>query len=369
MFPWPCKDIHPSGSCFELRASAPQSTYVQHKNYVLRKIYLCWSVLGAWQNLYFTQPQSVLLRLPHSLPQLFTFFTQLSGRVIQHSVLRTRPSRSLLFIRNYTATMQLTNAIIGAMLATGAIAAPHTHGGKRGSSILARARKFGNSKIGGGGQDFGGDEGSWGFGQGGGYGSSQPSATAAGGSKPTGTSSPAGRASSSSVPSYSSSSSDDDSSTSSSASSDDSSTSTSTSDHSSISSSSSFSSLTTMSNTQWAGAGYSGLYNSGETLKGVSTTFNVLDASVPTDADTGLSTYYASAWIGIDGQGTCSSSDAGLWQAGVDSMVDSSGTLSFYACKSFTVQFLYQINLGSWHGSRPSMGPLAVQETHQKRTS
>lgn len=100
-----------------------------------------------------------------------------------------------------------------------------------------------------------------------------------------------------------------------------------------ITSSGSFSSLDTDSNNQWAGAGYSGLYNSGETLKGVSTTFNVLDATVPTDADTGESTYYASAWIGIDGQESCTDiSNAGLWQAGVDSLIQD-GTLSFYACE------------------------------------
>lgn len=100
-----------------------------------------------------------------------------------------------------------------------------------------------------------------------------------------------------------------------------------------VTSSSSFSSLQTDSNNQWAGAGYQGLYNSGETLKGVSTTFNVLDASVPTDADTGDSTYYASAWIGIDGQESCTDiSNAGLWQAGVDSLLQD-GTLSFYACE------------------------------------
>lgn len=105
-----------------------------------------------------------------------------------------------------------------------------------------------------------------------------------------------------------------------------------TSANKSTSSGSSFSSLQTDSNDQWAGAGYQGLYNSGETLKGVSTTFNVLDASIPTDADTGQSTYYASAWIGIDGQESCTDiSNAGLWQAGVDSMIED-GALSFYAC-------------------------------------
>lgn len=86
-----------------------------------------------------------------------------------------------------------------------------------------------------------------------------------------------------------------------------------------------------MSNDQWAGAGYSGLYSSGEVLHGVSTSFNVLSAAIPTDADTGESMYYASAWIGIDGQGTCADENAGLWQAGVDSTVTSDGTVGFYA--------------------------------------
>lgn len=147
--------------------------------------------------------------------------------------------------------MQLTSAVVGSILVAGAFAAPRHHEGKRGSSLVSRARKFGATKA--------------------------------------------------------------------------------TSANKAVSSGTSFSSLETDSNTQWAGAGYQGLYNSGETLKGVSTTFNVLDASIPTDADTGLSTYYASAWIGIDGQESCTDiSNPGLWQAGVDSMIED-GTLSFYA--------------------------------------
>lgn len=174
--------------------------------------------------------------------------------------------------------MQLTNAVVAAILTAGTLAAPHHHEGKRGSSLLSRARKFGGFKS--------------------------------TGSKTVSAVSSASSSSSSSSASASSSSS---------------------------SSSSSFSSASVDSNDQWAGAGYQGLYNSGETLKGVSTTFNVLDATTPTDADTGESTYYASAWIGIDGQESCTDiSNAGLWQAGVDSMIDSSGTLSFYACELFS---------------------------------
>lgn len=199
--------------------------------------------------------------------------------------------------------MQLTNALVASLLATVAVAgpAPHPHG-KRGSTLKSRARQFGSAKFGGGEGNFGG----WG-GQQGGSGSTTTTSTA----KATTTT----KASSTSTATAA-------------ASTDDSSASTSS------KSSSSFSSLTTMSNDQWAGAGYSGLYSSGETLKGVSATFNVMDASIPTDADADMNDYYASAWIGIDGQDSCTEiTDAGLWQAGVDTYLDSTGAQSFYACE------------------------------------
>lgn len=76
-------------------------------------------------------------------------------------------------------------------------------------------------------------------------------------------------------------------------------------------------------NENWAGA----VLNSGAKYTAVSATFDVLTPSVPKDFTTNLSEYTASAWIGIDGA-YC---DGGLWQAGVDSIVEKNGDTSFYA--------------------------------------
>lgn len=209
--------------------------------------------------------------------------------------------------------MQLTNAVVGALLAATAMAAPRPHGAeKRGSSVRSRARQFSGNNAWSGVNSFK---------DGGNKHSSSSTTTAAAAAATTSTSVKSKTSSTSSAASAAS---------------------TASTSVVESSSSSSFSSLTAMSNDQWAGAGYAGLYNSGETLQGVSATFNVMDASVPTDADTSASDFYASAWIGIDGQESCTEiSDAGLWQAGVDSYIDSTGTQSFYACECLGV-------LGTW---------------------
>lgn len=71
----------------------------------------------------------------------------------------------------------------------------------------------------------------------------------------------------------------------------------------------------------WAGA-----VLTGESVTAASGSFPVLKAAVPTEKETGEKEYTASAWIGLDGY-NCD----GLWQAGVDSIVESSGETSFYA--------------------------------------
>ncbi|KAL1861394.1 hypothetical protein Daus18300_008925 [Diaporthe australafricana] len=71
----------------------------------------------------------------------------------------------------------------------------------------------------------------------------------------------------------------------------------------------------------WAGA-----VLTGKSVTAASGSFPVLKAAVPTEKETGEKEYTASAWIGLDGY-NCD----GLWQAGVDSIVESSGETSFYA--------------------------------------
>lgn len=72
----------------------------------------------------------------------------------------------------------------------------------------------------------------------------------------------------------------------------------------------------------WAGA-----VVTGEGITEASGSFKVLTAKVPTSQEAGESEYTASAWVGMDGYNGC----AGLWQAGVDSIIESSGETSFYA--------------------------------------
>lgn len=76
------------------------------------------------------------------------------------------------------------------------------------------------------------------------------------------------------------------------------------------------------SSPNWAGA-----VVTGDSITEASGSFQVLTAKVPTSQETGESEYTASAWVGLDGYGGCD----GLWQAGVDSIVESSGQTSFYA--------------------------------------
>lgn len=75
-------------------------------------------------------------------------------------------------------------------------------------------------------------------------------------------------------------------------------------------------------NENWAGA-----VVTGESITEASGNFKVLTAKVPTKQETGESEYTASAWVGLSGYSGCD----GLWQAGVDSIVESSGETSFYA--------------------------------------
>lgn len=74
-------------------------------------------------------------------------------------------------------------------------------------------------------------------------------------------------------------------------------------------------------NENWAGA-----VLTGESVTAASGSFPVLKAAVPTQKEAGEKEYTASAWVGLDGY-NCN----GLWQAGVDSIVESSGETSFYA--------------------------------------
>ncbi|KAG8156413.1 hypothetical protein KVR01_013754 [Diaporthe batatas] len=74
-------------------------------------------------------------------------------------------------------------------------------------------------------------------------------------------------------------------------------------------------------NVNWAGA-----LLTGKNVTAASGSFPVPKAAVPTEKEAGLKEYTASAWVGLDGY-NCK----GLWQAGVDSIVESSGETSFYA--------------------------------------
>jgi hypothetical protein len=74
-------------------------------------------------------------------------------------------------------------------------------------------------------------------------------------------------------------------------------------------------------NKNWAGA-----VLTGEGVTAASGSFPVIKATVPTEKEAGEKEYTASAWVGLDGY-NCN----GLWQAGVDSIVESSGETSFYA--------------------------------------
>ncbi|KAM0140851.1 hypothetical protein ACHAP3_002533 [Botrytis cinerea] len=81
-------------------------------------------------------------------------------------------------------------------------------------------------------------------------------------------------------------------------------------------------------NVSWAGAV---LDDGGSTIyTGVYTEFVVPTPKKPTAGETSAEVWTVSSWVGIDGYET-SSACAGLWQAGVDASIDSSGTLSYDA--------------------------------------
>ncbi|KAI0967667.1 peptidase G1 [Xylaria arbuscula] len=90
-------------------------------------------------------------------------------------------------------------------------------------------------------------------------------------------------------------------------------------------------------NESWAGA-----VVTGSSFTGVSATFTVPTPQKPTDGAQQSAPYHiASAWIGMDGY-DCS---GGLWQAGVDGTIESSGT-SFYAWTEFYPANTVEIDLG-----------------------
>ncbi|KUI63180.1 Aspergillopepsin-2 [Cytospora mali] len=74
--------------------------------------------------------------------------------------------------------------------------------------------------------------------------------------------------------------------------------------------------------TNWAGA-----VVTGENITEAYGSFKVLTANIPTKQEAGENSYTASAWVGMSGYSDCS----GLWQAGVDSIIEASGDTSFYA--------------------------------------
>ncbi|KAM3074218.1 hypothetical protein ACMFMF_006239 [Clarireedia jacksonii] len=79
-------------------------------------------------------------------------------------------------------------------------------------------------------------------------------------------------------------------------------------------------------NVSWAGA----VLNDGSTYTGVYGEFTVPTPKKPTVGETSAHTWYVSSWVGIDGY-TQTSNCKGLWQAGVDASIDSTGALSYVA--------------------------------------
>ncbi|KAK6064043.1 peptidase A4 family protein [Seiridium cupressi] len=90
-------------------------------------------------------------------------------------------------------------------------------------------------------------------------------------------------------------------------------------------------------NASWAGA-----VVTGTGFTGVSASFTVPTPKIPTDGETSATYHTASSWIGMDGY-NC---DGGLWQAGVDGTIDSSGALSYYAWYEWYPENTVVIDLG-----------------------
>ncbi|KAF3009393.1 hypothetical protein E8E14_009008 [Neopestalotiopsis sp. 37M] len=105
---------------------------------------------------------------------------------------------------------------------------------------------------------------------------------------------------------------------------------------SSSSSSSAHASADVEYNESWAGA-----VVTGSDMTGVSASFEVPDPAIPTSGQTSATYHTASVWIGMDGY-NC---DGGLWQAGVDATIDSTGT-SFYAWYEWYPEDTVAIDLG-----------------------
>ncbi|KAK6197239.1 hypothetical protein LQW54_010809 [Pestalotiopsis sp. IQ-011] len=90
-------------------------------------------------------------------------------------------------------------------------------------------------------------------------------------------------------------------------------------------------------NESWAGS-----VVTGSGMTGVSGSFVVPEPKIPTSGQVDAQEHVASVWIGMDGY-NCG--DGGLWQAGVDATVDSSGT-SYYAWYEWYPSSTVEIDLG-----------------------
>ncbi|KAI3399466.1 hypothetical protein diail_6728 [Diaporthe ilicicola] len=89
------------------------------------------------------------------------------------------------------------------------------------------------------------------------------------------------------------------------------------------------------------GRNWAGAVLTGKQVTAASGSFPVVTAAVPTTKEAGETEYTASAWVGLDGY-YCT----GLWQAGVDSVVESSGATSFYAWYEWSPASLQVVDLG-----------------------
>lgn len=93
-------------------------------------------------------------------------------------------------------------------------------------------------------------------------------------------------------------------------------------------------------NENWAGVVSQGTEG---TVTGVSASFVLPTVKKPTDgAQVDATTHTASTWIGIDGY----SCGTGLWQAGVDGTIDSSGTVTWYAWYEWYPAGTIEVDIG-----------------------
>ncbi|KAI1357300.1 aspergillopepsin-2 [Xylaria arbuscula] len=98
----------------------------------------------------------------------------------------------------------------------------------------------------------------------------------------------------------------------------------------------------TMSAAEYINESWAGAVVTGSSFTGVSATFTVPTPLKPTDGAQQSAPYHiASAWIGMDGY-DCS---GGLWQAGVDGTIESSGT-TYYAWYEWYPENTMEIDLG-----------------------